>query len=777
MTLPPHRQRRALFASAALAMCMAAPSAFAQTSSTEAAAVGAATDAAGDGGDLAEVLVTARRTTERAQDVPIPLSVVGGEQLENTGAYTLADLQNQVPSLVAFNSNPRNSAVGIRGIGVSTASDGLDTSVGVYVDGVYLGRPGMALTDLIDIERVEVLRGPQGTLFGRNTSAGVLNITTRKPTFEPGVTAELSYGDYGYNQVRVSVNGPIVDGLIAGRLTAFNTDRDGVFQNATTGVRANSIGRYGIRGQLLITPSDKLDIRLIGEYAQEDDTCCVSVLKTLLPATLSPAIGRTLTAFRQLGYTPVANLDQSVGNAPQNMRTDSHAFSAEVNWDVGFADFTSITAYRYWHFDPLQDSDGTPLDIIQKNAAITRDWQWTQEVRLASRPGRFEWQVGAYLFQQTLKDHFILNQFGTDAGAFYTAFNRLSNPAAPAVVIAPGSQYIGDTSAKSESWAVFGQVNYDLTERLTATAGLRYTHDKRDGITVTSTRGTPYGPTSIPFNYDVTVKGGEWSYLASLSYKINDDVLAYGSFSTGHKAAGLNLNAAVTPGSPLVLEPEKVENFELGLKTTLWNNRARFNLSAFRADLDGLQANIAPSNGARQYLANVGDIRSKGVEVDFAVEPLEGLTASLNGSYNDVTYASYRNAPCPVGVAAPCDLTGERVFQAPKWVANAQVRYDFDWRDDIRPYVQGQVTYRSSVYGQVDNSPYARIDDYTVVNARIGARFGEGRYDVSLWANNLFDKTYFNTLGSSAIVGAAVYGFSGQLGPPRTVGATLRAEF
>jgi len=776
MTHLPHRLLRALFASAALAMCATASAALAQTDSASAAA-GAGVDAAGDGGDLAEVLVTARRTTERAQDVPIPLSVVGGEALENTGAYTLADLQNQVPSLVAFNSNPRNSAVGIRGIGVSTASDGLDTSVGVYVDGVYLGRPGMALTDLIDIERVEVLRGPQGTLFGRNTSAGVLNITTRKPTFKPGVTAELSYGDYGYNQVRVSVNGPIVDGLIAGRLTAFNTDRDGVFQNSTTGIRANSIGRYGIRGQLLITPNDKLDIRLIGEYAQEDDTCCVSVLKTVLPATLSPAIGRTLTAFRQLGYTPVASLESSVGNAPQNMRTDSHAFSAEVNWDLGFADLTAITAYRYWHFDPLQDSDGTPLDIIQKNAAITRDWQWTQEVRLASRPGRFEWQVGAYWFQQTLKDHFILNQFGTDAGAFYTAFNRLSNPAAPAVMIAPGSQYIGDTVAKSESYAVFGQVNYDITERLTATAGLRYTHDDRHGITVTSTRGTPYLPTSIPFNYDVTVKGGEWSYLASLSYKITKDVLAYGSFSTGHKAAGLNLNAAVTAGSPLVLEPEKVENWELGLKTTFWDNRARLNISAFRADLDGLQANIAPSNGARSYLANVGDIRSKGVEADFAVEPLEGLTASLNGSYNDVKYASYPNAPCPVGVAAPCDLTGERVFQAPKWVVNAQVRYEFDWREDIRPYVQGQYSYRSSVFGQVDNSAFARIDDYALVNARVGARFGDGRYEVSLWVNNLLDKEYFNTLGSASIVGAAVYGFSGQLGPPRTFGATLRAEF
>ncbi|HEX2560135.1 TonB-dependent receptor, partial [Phenylobacterium sp.] len=537
------------------------------------AAAQTAPSAAERAGDVAEIIVTARRTEERAQEVPIPLTVVGGEQLERTGAYTLADLQNQVPSLVAFNSNPRNSSLGIRGIGVSTASDGLDTSVGVYVDGVYLGRPGMALNDLIDIEQVEVLRGPQGTLFGRNTSAGVLNITTRKPTFDPGLTAEVSFGDYHYNQVRLSVNGPIVDGLVAGRLTAFHTTRDGVLDNVTTRIAGNSIGRSGIRGQLLITPTPDIDLRLIAEYAEEDDTCCVSVLKTVLPASTSAATGRTLAAFQALGYTPQPTQDFTRNNAPQNMRTDQAAASAELNWDLGFADLTAITAWRYWHFDPLQDSDGTPLDIIQVNAAQTRDWQWSQEVRLASKPGRLAWQAGFYWFQQTLKDHFILNQFGSDAGAFYTAFNRLSNPNAPQVVIASGSQYVGDTRAESESWAAFGQANYDVTDRLTATLGARYTHDTRHGITVTSTLGTPYGPTSIPFNYDVEVEGGEWSYLASLAYKVTPDVLAYGSFSTGHKAAGLNLNAAVTPGSPLVLEPETVENWEAGLKTTLWNGR------------------------------------------------------------------------------------------------------------------------------------------------------------------------------------------------------------
>nr|MEA2797410.1 iron complex outerrane recepter protein [Phenylobacterium sp.] len=773
-----HALKAALLSSIAAAALAATPAAAqAPAAASTASAADAARLAADEGASVNELVVTARRQEERAIDVPIALSALSGESLEKTGAYTLADIQNRVPSMVAFNSNPRNSSVGIRGIGVSSASDGLDTSVGFYVDGVYLGRPGMALTDLIDLQSVEVLRGPQGTLFGRNTSAGVLNITTKKPSFAPGADLEVSGGSYNYNQVRVSATGPLIDGVLAGRLTAFETHRDGVLDNIKTGVKANSIGRQGVRAQLLYTPTSKLTVRVIGDYSSEDDTCCVSVLKTVLPASISASTARTLSAFKTLGYVPGASLDSTQNNAPQNMLTDQKGVSVEVNYDLGWADATSITAWKYWHFHPLQDSDGTPLDIIQVNVAQTRDSQWSQEFRLASKPGRLDWQAGVYLFDQRLKDHFILNQFGYDASAFYTTFTRLSNPAAPAVVIAPGSQYIGDTSTKTESAAAFGQANLHLTDKLTATGGLRYTYDKRQGISDTSTIGTPYAATSIPFHYNVNVEGGNWSYLASLSYKLTDHSLAYVSYSTGYKAAGLNLNSAVTAGSPLVLQPEKVGNWEVGLKQSLLDNRATLNLSGFWTDLTGLQANIVPSNGARSYLANVGDVRAKGVEAEATWEIVRGLDASLTGSYNDVRYTSYPNAPCGVGVTGTCNLTGQPVYQAPKWVWNASLRYAWDLRGDIHPYAQAQYSYRSGVFGTVDDSPYGWIPDYSLVNARLGAKFGDGRYDASIWVNNLTDKTYFQNLSTASIVGAAAFGFAGQLGAPRTWGATLRAQF
>lgn len=724
-----------------------------------------------------DIVVTARHQRERAQDVPIALSVVGGASLEHTGDFTLPDIQARTPSLTSYSSNARNSSIGIRGIGVSSASDGLDTSVGVYIDNVYLGRPGMALADLVDIDRIEVLRGPQGTLFGRNNSAGVLNITTRKPEFEFGGTAEASFGNYGYNQERVSLTGPVIDGLLAFRVTGFNTHRDGVIDNATTGTKGNSIGRSGGRVQLLATPSSNLSLRLIADYSQEDDTCCVSVVNTVLPASLSAGTARTLQALALLGYLPKRDLEHTVGNAPQDMLTNQKGVSLQADWTLPFGTLTSVSAWRYWHFAPLQDSDSTPLDVIQVNVAKTRDNQLSQEIRLASNPGRLNWQVGGYLFHQVLNDHFILNQFGYDASDFYTTYARLANPNAAAIAIAPGSQYLDDVRTTVDSIAAFGQANFNITDRLTLTGGIRYTHDRRYGRSDTSTQGTPNQATSIPFHYDVTVKGNNVSYLASMAWKFAADKLLYASYSTGYKGSGLNLNSAVTAGTPLVLDPEKVRNWEVGLKTQFFDQRATINVSAFWTELSGLQANIVPSNGARSYLANVGDVRSRGVELDATFLVTPHLTVDTNGSYNDAIYTSYHNAPCPVGVTGKCDLTGRPLFEAPKWVLNGSIDYHLDLAGDVHPYFIARYSYRSSAYGVASDDPYGLIPSYALVNFRIGTTFGKGRYDVSAWIENAFDRNYFQTLSSTAIVGASPFAFSGQLGAPRTFGATLRASF
>ena len=726
---------------------------------------------------VGELMVTARHQSEKAQDVPIALSVLSGTALAQTGAYTLTDLQALTPSITAYQTNARNSSIGIRGIGVSSASDGLDSSVGVYVDNVYLGRPGMALEDLVDLDRLEVLRGPQGTLFGRNSSAGVLNITTKGPSFDFGATAEGSFGDYGYNQERLSLTGPIVANLLAFRLTLFNTSRDGYTQNPTTGIAGNSVGRTGGRVQFLLTPNDKVSVRLIAEYSNENDTCCVTVINQVVPPAIAATSGRTLTTFAELGYVPSVNLKQSLNNAPQNMRTDQHSGSGQVNWDLGWADFTSITAYRYWHFDPVQDSDNTPLDVIQVNVAQTRDQQYTQEFRLASKPGRFSWQGGVFLFDQVLNDHYILNQFGNDASAFYTDYLRTANPAAAAVSIAPRSQYIDDTHARTESAAVFGQANFKVTDQFTLTGGVRYTHDDKLGISNTSTAGTPYVTTSIPFHYNVTVKDDNVSWLGSASYKLTPGTLLYASYSTGYKSAGLNLNSAVTAGTPLVLQPEHVRDWEAGIKQSLLDHRVTIDIDGYLTHLSGLQANIYPTNGAKSYLANVGNILARGIEAEATLNLMQGLSLDLNGSYNDSHYTAYTNGPCPLGVAGVCNLTGRPVYESPKWVENATVQYEFDAGHGLKPYVQGQFSHRSSSFGTVDDGPLTVIPAYSLVNLRVGSSIDDGRYDLSFWLNNAFNKTYFLSMSTNSIPGAGTFAIGGQPGAPRMFGATLRASF
>ncbi|MGN6124689.1 MAG: TonB-dependent receptor, partial [Sphingomonas oligoaromativorans] len=511
------------------------------------------------------------------------------------------------------------------------------------------------------------------------------------------------------------------------------------------------------------------------DYSKESDTCCVSVTKQVLPASIGASTARTLQALAALGYVPAANTHHTLNNAPQRMRTNQWGASLQADWDLGFATASSITAYRYWHFNPLQDSDGTPLDIIQVNVAKTRDRQVSQELRLASAPGgRLSWQLGAFYFHQRLKDHYILNQFGTDASAFYTTFARLANPNAAAISVAPGSQYIDDVDTSVDSIAAFGQANYKITDTVTLTGGVRYTHDRRDGLSDTSTRGTPYAATSIPFHYDVSVKGNNVSWLGSLSWKPTEGLLAYASASTGYKGAGLNLNSSVSTGTPLVLKPEKVHNYEIGLKQQLFDKRLTLDLSAYWTILNGLQANIYPLNGAKSYLANVGKVRARGIEADASWDVTRELTLTVNGAFNDARYTAYHNAPCPVGVSGSCDLTGSRVYQSPKWTANAIAEYRFDAGHGIAPYAIARYAYRSNMYGTVDDGPYGRIPGYGLASFRVGATFGDGRYDASAWIDNAFDKTYYQSLGASSIVGGGTFAYGGQLGTPRTAGVTFR---
>lgn len=751
---------------------------------------------------LKDVVVTARHRRENVQKIPIAVSVLNGRQLDRLGISTLAQVQHATPNLVSFSANGRNSSIAIRGIGINSASDGLDTTVGVYVDGVYLGRPGMALADLIDIDQVEVLRGPQGTLWGQNTAAGALNITTEAPSFTPSSSFEFSAGNYGYTQERATVTGPVND-KVAVRLTLYNTDRDGVLKNTGPSGETplNGINRLGGRLDVLLTPTPDLTVILRADYWQEHDSANSSVIAADENSTAAERNElAALTAVAKadhLNWTPGRNLNAASINSANLQRNSTYGTSAEVQYRFDGLTFTSISALRAYNFNPLQDSDGTPLDILQVNVAATHDTQLSQEFRLTSPDGGpVNWQVGAFLFHQRLHDSYILNQYGSDAATYYNDLYAITNGSAPPKAktyqISTASQYIDTVNTTEDSGALFGQGTWHATSKLDATLGLRVTQDNRYGTANSTVSGTitndaAVGNTnnllasgSVPASLTPLIatsaefRGVNTSGTAGLSYKITPDTMVYGNFSDGYQAGGINLDVAV-PANEVKIAPVVDDDWEIGIKTALFNHTLVVDADAYLDNIYNYQANIYPLNGAKSYLANIKGIRAQGFEGDLLWQPVDGLLLSANGSYNDAYYSSYADGQCPpeyTGTATSCNETGRPVYYAPKWIGNFTGEYEHDLNERDQAYGIAQYSYTSGFYGAASDSRYTWQDGYGLTNLRIGVKIDNDKYDISIWANNVFNVKYFTSIGTTA------YGFvSGTLGDPATVGVTVRANF
>lgn len=375
---------------------------------------------------IEEVVVTARRRDESAQDVPIALSVVSGEALEATGTFTLAEVQRLAPSLQVFSFNPRNTNINIRGLGsnVAITNDGLENGVGVYIDNVYYGRPGQSQFDLIDLQQVEVLRGPQGTLFGKNTTAGAINITTSKPSFEPQVKAEASYASEEYRQIRTSLTGPLIDDLLAYRLTLGYTERGGIVKNVYNGEDINDYTNETVRGQLLYHPGEQVEVRLIGDYSkQETQGIANSIVGVFNHYDNGAPIANSFTdRINRQGYTPPSYnpYDRKVNvNSELKANMESYGLSAQIDWQLESAKLTSISSYRGWNWYPANDIDGTALDVFPVAIQHNRQRQFSQEIRLASNNNkRVDYVAGVYyLWQRNTGEGAQLQ--GTDAPDWY----------------------------------------------------------------------------------------------------------------------------------------------------------------------------------------------------------------------------------------------------------------------------------------------------------------------------------------------------------------------
>jgi iron complex outermembrane receptor protein len=737
---------------------------------------------AANNSQLETVTVTTRRREESSQDVPTPMSVVSGQNLETQRVYRIQDLQQLVPSVNVAYMHARQSSVSIRGLGNNPASDGLEGSVGLYIDNVYLGRPGMAVFDLMDIEQLEVLRGPQGTLFGKNTTAGVINISTRAPTFTPERSIETSVGEDGYFQTKGTISGPLNDQL-AGRFSAYRTRSDGDIKNEYDGHDLNGGSRDGFRWQLLFKPNEDFNLRWIGDYNEEDSSAGTRVLYNTGPTingvnlyqSRANAAGATLVN----GSHRKVNLDND-----QHVTVHQGGTSVEANWTLP-SDFTltSISSYRFWNFTPRND-DGLNVPASYNAGVSVEDKQYSQEFRLASPKGEFfDYVVGAYYFGSDLDNKSF---------AYYGPQADIWNGTAPGALANVTS--VGNGHIKTDSFALFAQGTWHLTERLDFTAGVRGTYEEKSawvtrdaplgGATVTGAAATARrGRAGAYDSGDLNQYSSSPSGLLNLSYRITDDVLGYATLSHGEKSGGVNLavgSAPVAGADSLLIGTERANNAELGFKSTLWDHRLQLNANVFWTQVNAYQTNAYDAENRVQYLTNAGSVRSRGVEFESTVIPLRGLTLNINGSYNDVSYLSYKDAPCPPevsqapGAPASCDLSGHQVVGASKWIGNANGEYKWNLDNGFEPYVTASYAFRSKAVGTVEDSDYGQIPSYAVVNFSTGLRgdFNQGQWDVSLWLKNAFDKTYYTTLWTGGNGG-----YEGLLGTPRTLGVTGRYDF
>ncbi|MEE9678593.1 TonB-dependent receptor [Pseudomonas moraviensis] len=738
--------------------------------------------AAANGSQLETVTVTTRRREESSQDVPTPMSVVSGQNLETQRVYRIQDLQQLVPSVNVAYMHARQSSVSIRGLGNNPASDGLEGSVGLYIDNVYLGRPGMAVFDLMDIEQLEVLRGPQGTLFGKNTTAGVINISTRAPSFTPERSIETSVGEDGYFQTKGTISGPLNDQL-AGRFSAYRTRSDGDIKNEYDGHDLNGGSREGFRAQLLFKPNEDFNLRWIGDYNEEDSSAGTRVLYNTGPTingvnlyeSRASAAGATLVNGRHRKV----NLDND-----QHVTVHQGGTSVEANWTLP-SDFTltSVSSYRFWNFTPRND-DGLNVPASYNAGVSVEDKQYSQEFRLASPKGEFfDYVVGAYYFGSDL-DNKSFSYYGPQADIWNgTPAGSLANVTS-----------VGNGHIQTDSFALFAQGTWHLSERLDFTAGVRGTYEEKNasvgrnapvgGVAVAGAAANARrGRAGVYDSGDLNQYSSSPSGLLNLSYRITDDVLGYATLSHGEKSGGVNLavGSAPTAGADsLLIGTERANNAELGFKSTLWDHRLQLNANVFWTQVNAYQTNAYDAANRVQYLTNAGSVRSRGIEFESTVVPLRGLTLNFNGSYNDVSYLSYKDAPCPPevsqapGAPASCDLSGHQVVGASKWIGNANGEYKWNLANGFEPYVTGSYAFRSKAVGTVEDSDYGQIPSYAVVNFSTGLRgdFNQGQWDVSLWLKNAFDKTYYTTLWTGGNGG-----YEGLLGTPRTLGVTGRYDF
>ncbi len=758
---------------------------------------------------LDEIVVTSRRRSEVLQDVPIAISVIGGQAAENAGAFNVNRLKELVPSVQLYASNARNTTLNIRGLGSTfgLTNDGIDPGVGFYVDGVYQARPAATSTDFLDIEQIEILRGPQGTLFGKNTTAGAFNITTTKPTQVPTAKVELNVGNYNFMQAKTSVSGAVAKNLAA-KLAISGTQRDGTIWNTSEERRYSGQNNLGFKGQLYFTPSDKLQILLSSDVSIQHPAGYPLVIAGVTTTERS-AYRQYAKIISDLGYEQpkIDPFSRKINtNTPWKQDQSIGGISLNVDYKIGNGTLTSTTAWRFWNWDPTNDRDFSEVSALTKSQGNSRHDQYSQEVRYAGNISeKVSGVIGVFALAQNLKGLSQTEEVGKDQWRFVQTSATGAQAGYTTPGLLDGFGIKTNSTIKSLSTAIFAQADWEFVEHLHVLPGLRFTYDKKDvdydrttyGGLQTTDAALLALKAAVYANqqFNTSTDNNNLSGNITLSYRPTTKLNVYGTFSTAYKPVGVNVGGLPTTSngtadlSLAVVKPEYVQHYEFGLKTKPVKGSI-VNVTAFNTDIKDYQTNVqSPQLGVnRGYLANAEKVNVKGIEIDGSYQLERFLSINAAVAYLDGKYKKFTNAPLPLeetghtelvnGAATQVafkDASGGRLPGISKWNTSGGAEFSAPGRvgsRDGRFFIAGDVSYRSEYSSNPTPSKVLNVEGYTLINARIG--FKSDKISIFGWSRNIGNTHYFEQLQAAA-GNSGLY--AGVLGDPRTYGATLRYSF
>lgn len=743
--------------------------------------------------DLQEVLVTATRRKQSLNKTPIAITEVSGAALTAGVVRDTQSVQLVVPSLVVTLSGNEagGGVIRIRGVGTPGTNAGLESSVGVFVDGVYLPRAGLAFSDLVDIERVEVLRGPQGTLFGKNTSSGAVNILTRRPSYTPQADLNLSGTTFNGYLARGIFSGPIIDDKLAYRFSAQLNKRDGYIHNLFDGKDYNNRNRYSLRGQLQFDPSEDIGLRLIGGYYNRNERCCIAPYLINGPTTAQRE--RQGGVIIDPPSTTLVSFDDAKISRANEFNVSSH-----LDWNLGNAKAKLLLSYQKGFAEDPGEADFSDLSIVYFPFNKSYIASKTAELSFSGKFNRLDWVIGSFASHEDLdvRNSILL---GDDAGEFVLA-NIINAPQAspvPGVSLPPypvppstvvpiglvGSQLYPGGSGQTlnqadqigKNLSFFTHNVLDIGWDVNLTLGLRYLIEDKTGGGVSESnspscnipQGTPGVPAALRVlcgapAYRTSYNDTRVTGTGGLS-KSFGNVFVYGSYSSGFKSGGLNLNPSSTTGGTFSFRPETVDAYELGIKAPFFGKKLSTRLAYFYMDFKDFQLN--GFDGTAFIVSNAGAVVSRGVELEGTLNPWKPLRISGGVTYADVFFDDGTE---------DANLLGKQVTNAPRWTNTLSI-------DIKKPLPWAGMTFLSNVAGRyqskintaVSLAPQAEQEGYTLINGRVGLGFAND-LNISVFGTNLTDKVYQSIIFASVSQAGS---FNAYPGPRRTLGIELSKKF